>query len=111
MHEMSVATNILDLAEKSMEGYRELRSVTVQIGELAGIETESLRFSFEALRKSTPYPDVQLVIEEVRGRGVCESCGREVHMDEPFALCPECGTYSVRITRGQELKLLSIEVD
>lgn len=111
MHEMSVATNILDLAEKSMDGHRQLLSVTVQIGALAGLEIESLRFSFEALRKSTPYPEVQLVIEEVPGTGVCESCGREIHMEEPFALCPACNTYSVRVTRGQELKLISIEVE
>ena len=92
---MSIANNILDIAEKSMNGHQRLLAITVQIGELAGVEIESLRFCFEAIKKSTTYPDVRLIIEEIPGRGVCEACGKELHIAEPFVLCPKCEKYSV----------------
>ncbi|MEJ2052254.1 MAG: hydrogenase maturation nickel metallochaperone HypA, partial [Calditrichota bacterium] len=76
MHEMSIATNILNLAEKSLAGHQQLLSITVQIGELAGIEIESLRFCFDAIKRSSPFADTQLIIEKIPGQAVCGDCGK-----------------------------------
>jgi len=111
MHEMSIATSILDIAEQSMNGHENLLSISVRIGELAGIEFEALEFCFKALKESSRYPDLTLEIERVPGRGKCKKCGTESPMREVFALCPECGQYGLEPVGGQELKVTSIEVE
>jgi len=112
MHEMSIATNIFDIAEKSMQNDKQkLTAITLQVGELTGVEIEALQFCFDAIKHSTPFPDAELVIENVPGKGTCESCGKELHIDQPFALCPHCENYTVRVTGGQELKITTLEVE
>ncbi|MCF7804443.1 MAG: hydrogenase maturation nickel metallochaperone HypA [Candidatus Marinimicrobia bacterium] len=111
MHEMSIATNILEIAEQSMDGHDQLLSISVEIGELAGIEFEALEFCFEALKQSSRYPDLTLDITRIPGKGNCRKCGVSVPMKERFAVCPECGGYTVEPSQGQELRVTSIEVE
>ncbi len=111
MHEMSIATSILDIAENSMNGHKKLLSITVQIGELSGVEIEALEFCFQAVKHSSRYPDLQLEIDFVEGEGHCLDCGKNVAMHEMFVVCPSCGNYTVQPTRGKELKVTSIEVE
>jgi len=111
MHEMSIATNILEIAEDSMDGHDNLLSITVQVGELAGVELEALQFCFNALRASSRYPDLTFIIDEIPGEGECQKCGAAVKMDELFAVCSECGNFTVKPVRGQELRVTSIEVE
>lgn len=111
MHEMSIATSILEIAEQSMDGHDQLLSISVDIGELAGIEYEALEFCFEAVKKSSRYPDLTLEIERVPGRGKCKQCGAESPMQEMFVICPKCGQYGLEPISGRELKVTSIEVE
>ncbi len=111
MHEMSIATNILEIAEDSMDGHQNLLSITVQVGQLAGVELDALKFCFEALKTSSRYPGLMLVIDEIPGQGKCQQCGATVPMNEVFAVCSECGNYGLKPIRGQELRVSSIEVD
>jgi len=111
MHEMTIATNILDVAERSMDGHQNLLSISVEIGELAGVEIEALEFCFEAIKGFSRYPDLTLSIDRVPGEGECRECGRQVAMSELFAMCPDCGSCTVQPVRGQELRVTSIEVE
>ncbi|HTW63338.1 MAG TPA: hydrogenase maturation nickel metallochaperone HypA [Bryobacteraceae bacterium] len=59
MHEMGIASSILEAAEKETRWYPGHRAakIGVLIGEFAGVDTESLRFCFEVLAKGqTPAP-------------------------------------------------------
>jgi len=111
MHEMSIATSILKIAEDSMDGHQRLLSITVEVGQLAGIELEALEFCFKALKESSHYPDLELYIDEVKGEGKCRQCDETVPMDQLFAACSHCGEYGVEPVRGQELRVISIEVE
>jgi Zn finger protein HypA/HybF involved in hydrogenase expression len=53
MHEMGIASSILEAAEKEARLYPGHRAakIGVLIGEYAGVDTESLRFCFEVLVK------------------------------------------------------------
>ncbi len=69
MHEMGIASSIIEAVEKELllyPGHRAAK-VDVRIGEFAGVDAESLRFCFEAIVKDTPFASLQLGI--VAGRG------------------------------------------
>jgi len=84
MHEMGIASSILDAVrqeEVRHPGYRATR-VGVRIGEFAGVDSESLRFCFEAIVRNSPMDSLEVGIEPGKGdeldlsqiemEGVCE---------------------------------------
>ena len=65
MHEMGIAASILDAVEKEVvryPGYRAAK-ILVRIGEYAGVDTESLRFCFDAIVKDSPLAPLELAID------------------------------------------------
>jgi hydrogenase nickel incorporation protein HypA/HybF len=69
MHEMGLASSILEAVQKELllyPGYRAAR-VAVRIGEFAGVDGESLRFCFEAIVKNSSMDSLELGIEPGSG--------------------------------------------
>ncbi len=82
------------------------------MGELAGIEIESLLFSFEIARKSHPETvTTQLKIQQIAGLARCHQCAQNVPADFFVATCPHCGQSGLELVTGRELKVRSINVD
>ena len=86
MHEMGIASSILDAVHRELHLYPGSRAakVGVRIGEFAGVDRESLAFCFEALVKGSEFEPLELAIE----------------------WCPEGGTRT-----GEELELAYLELD
>ena len=69
MHEMGIASSILDAVRKEVlryPGYRAAK-VDVRIGEFAGVDGESLRFCFDAIVKDSPLAPLELAVESRSG--------------------------------------------
>lgn len=65
MHEMGIASSILDAVQKEVlryPGYRAAK-IAVRIGQYAGVDTESLRFCFDVIAKDSPLAPLKLGIE------------------------------------------------
>jgi hydrogenase nickel incorporation protein HypA/HybF len=109
MHELSVASAILDTALAHAEG-RPVAAVAVTIGGLRQVVPDSLRFYFEIVARDTACERAALqltVNEPVLG---CE-CGHEWELSTPAFRCPECGSADVRVLAGDELIVEYIEVE
>jgi hydrogenase nickel incorporation protein HypA/HybF len=65
MHEMGIASSVLDAVGKEVRRYpgRRASKVGLRIGEFAGVDCESLRFCFEALVKGTEWDPLTLDID------------------------------------------------
>lgn len=111
MHEMSIACSIVDIAEEQARaaGAGRVNTVEVEVGRLAGVEVESLRFCWEAARDGLA-AGAELVIHEIPGRGFCPRCGTECEVDFHVALCPGCEG-GLRILQGRELRVRCLNVD
>jgi hydrogenase nickel incorporation protein HypA/HybF len=66
---MGIASSILEAVAKEVERYPGHRAVKVgvRIGEFAGVDSESLRFCFEAIVKGSPVAPLELSIERLAG--------------------------------------------
>jgi hydrogenase nickel incorporation protein HypA/HybF len=114
MHESAIALSILDIvAEKCREiGCASVDSITVRIGEAAGVMPESLVFAFDAFKDETVAQNARLIMEIVPLGGRCNACGEEFQVGEVkyvFA-CPLCGSKSFVITQGREMELSHMEI-
>jgi len=69
MHEMGIAQSVLDAVRKEAAmrpGFR-VAKIALRLGDLSGVDTESLTFCFEALVKDTDLDPLELAIDYVQG--------------------------------------------
>jgi hydrogenase nickel incorporation protein HypA/HybF len=113
MHEMSIALSVIEAVvdKASEEGGGRITGIELVVGQLAGVQVESLRFCFDAAARETLAEGAELLIEEREGRGRCESCGAEFPVTSFYAKCPSCGQFRVRIKSGEELAVRSFTME
>jgi hydrogenase nickel incorporation protein HypA/HybF len=113
MHEMSLADGVLQVIEDSAKtnSFTRVKTVWLEIGALAGVEVEAMRFCFDAVVKDSIADGTLLEIIETPGQGWCMACAKTVPISQRFDPCPECGGYQVQPTGGLELKVRELEVE
>lgn len=113
MHEMSLAEGVLDLIERNAaeQGFARVLGVHLEIGELAGVDIGAMRFSFDAVTNGTLAADAKLEILPVPGEAWCMPCGHSVAISRRGDPCPDCGSYQLQVTGGNDMMLKSLEVE
>ena len=113
MHEMSLAMGILQIVEDAARAQRfqRVRSVEVEIGELAAVEAEAIRFCFAAVTRGTLAEGAKLHVTSVLGEGLCFNCNQTVPLAALYDPCPICGGYPVQATGGTEMRVKELEVE
>ena len=113
MHEMSLAEGVLQLIEDAAarDGFRRVRTVWLEIGQLAGVEVEAMRFCFDAVVRGSVAEGAQLEIASAPGSGWCMSCMQEVAMAEALAACPVCGGFELKVSGGTGMRVKELEVE
>jgi hydrogenase nickel incorporation protein HypA/HybF len=113
MHEIGIVEAILDAVktEARLRPGSVPRKVAVRIGELAAVDPEALRFSFEALTRATELEALELEIEMGPRRHLCSHCNLQYHVVEFDLHCPQCGQESTRCVGGEELEIAYLEME
>lgn len=113
MHEMSLAEGILELVDAAArrESATKVRLVVLEIGRLAAVEPEALRFCFDAVTRGTVAAGALLEIEAVPGSGWCAQCAATVPLAERYSECPQCGGYPLEVTGGTEMRVREIAIE
>ena len=112
MHEMSLAESIVQIAEDTARsnGGGRVSLVLLEVGRLAGVEIDALRFCFEAASRASLAAGATLVIERPEGSAWCLPCGATVPLPALADPCPNCGSHQLQVTGGTELKVREIEI-
>ncbi|OIP09586.1 MAG: hydrogenase maturation nickel metallochaperone HypA [Betaproteobacteria bacterium CG2_30_59_46] len=113
MHEMSLAEGVLQVIEDSakINGFSRVKTVWLEIGELAGVEVEAMCFCFDAMVKGTLADGARLEVVATEGQGHCLTCGEIVHIRLRYDPCPLCGGHPVEPFGGLEMKVKELEVE
>jgi hydrogenase nickel incorporation protein HypA/HybF len=113
MHEVSLMKNLLDVvvntAEK--EGAKSIDLIHLRIGEISGVNIDSLRFAFEILSRETVAAGAKLECEKVLLAGRCMDCGEDFRPNDLVFRCPSCGSVSIEISAGREMEVDYILLD
>ena len=110
MHELSVASAIVDTAIRHADG-RRVTVVSVCAGQLRQVVPESLAFYFEHVARDTVCDGARLELEVVPARLLCDACAHDWQLDQAVFRCPACGGGEVRVSSGDELEVESIEIE
>jgi len=113
MHEMGIAAEIVEIAEASIPEElpnARVECVNVEIGRLAAVVPESLRFCFNIMIENTRLAGAKLHIREISVKAHCQACGHEWTIDTPVFTCVKCDSGALDILSGRELDISSIEI-
>ena len=112
MHEMSIALNIIRIAEEELrKSEREkITAISLSIGKLSGIVIESLKFALEASGALSRLSGARITIEEIPAKMKCLNCNHEFECDDFYSICPECEAFRHEILSGKELVINSITI-
>jgi hydrogenase nickel incorporation protein HypA/HybF len=80
-------------------------------GPLAGVVKDALLSAFELAREGSPFPECELIIEDVPLVARCPKCQTNRAIDSPQEMLrPVCGTACPDIVSGTEMEVTALEV-
>ena len=97
-----------NIAEKQL---RRVKKITLEAGELAGVDHSALRFGFDVTTRGTVAEGAMLEILTIEGQAMCNTCQKIMPLKHYYDPCPACGQFSLTVTQGDELRVKSMEVE
>ena len=112
MHEMSLCESLIGAIEDCArtDGFRRVHAVRLAIGRFAGVETEALRFCFDAVARGTIADGAALTIIEEPGTAWCFDCGDTVPLAGRLDPCPRCAGERLLPNGGTDMRIKDLEV-
>jgi hydrogenase nickel incorporation protein HypA/HybF len=112
MHEMALAESMLEIVETTARknGAQRVLAVRLEIGALAAVEPDALRFCFDAVTRGSLADRARLEIETTPGAAWCMPCADTVSIPALGVPCPRCGSYQLAVSRGDSMRVKDIEV-
>jgi len=101
---------IVDEAARS-GGARRVTAVRLEIGRLAQVEIEALRFAFEVVKRGSFADSARLDIVEREGRAWCMRCSEPITIAGLGEPCPKCAHHQLQVTGGDRMQVLEIEIE
>lgn len=113
MHEMSLTEGVLQILQDHAKsnGFERVKTVWLEIGALSGVEIEAIRFCFNVVMQGTLADGAKLEIVHMPGEAWCMPCGKSVTVKERFEPCPDCGSFQLQITGGDQMQVKELEVE
>jgi hydrogenase nickel incorporation protein HypA/HybF len=112
VHELSLVLSIVDIANEQLQlnNAREIESIDLEIGSLAGVEMDALLFAWDAAVPGTALEKSERIIHLLPALARCMDCGMEYEIAQLFEACPGCGQYRSELLQGKELRVKSLVV-
>lgn len=113
MHEMSLAESALQIIEDAAckQGFTRVRTVWMEIGALAAVEPDAMRFCFDVVTHGSIAEQARLEIVEMAGQGRCGKCAQDFPLAALYEACPQCGSYDIKVTGGDGMCVKELEVE
>jgi len=110
MHELSIALNIVEIAEENVaqSNLHSITEIKLVVGKLSGVVYEALEFAMDEAVKNTILEDAKITITRISGKAKCDSCAHEFDVEDIYTPCPKCQSFMNEIIQGNELRVESL---
>ena len=112
MHEMSICEGVLQIMEDEAKrhAFERVTKIRLEIGALAAVEPEALRFSFDVVTRGSVAEGAELEILDLEAAAWCFDCSESVPIKSRVDDCPKCEGSRLKPTSGDELRIKDMEV-
>jgi hydrogenase nickel incorporation protein HypA/HybF len=113
MHEFSLATEVIRLAEGEAikTDAKSIMEITIEVGDLSGVEADAFEMALGLLSKDSILDKSMIRIMKTPGKGKCNSCDFEFEMNHRLATCPKCSAFPSEVNGGSEFRVLSLVIE
>jgi len=113
MHEMALSESILKVMQDQAvsQKFKRVETVYLELGELACVTPEAILFCFDVVTKDSLADGAKLKISRSPGEALCMNCNQHVKVGKRGQPCPECSSYQLRITAGEDMWIKELEVE
>lgn len=114
MHELGVVFHVIQKVDEVAKenDIKEIKSVTLQIGEVSTVIEEYLRkcWKWSVENKSEIMTEAtELIVEKIHAVTFCEDCEQTYPTVEYGKKCPHCGSVHTYLLTGNEFNIKEIE--
>jgi len=113
MHELAICQSLMDQVEAiAMErNATSVTSIVIGIGPLSGVEAQLLKNAYPVASAGTIAEAAELVVEHLPIKVRCTQCNAESDALPNKLTCKQCGDWRTTLISGDELLLLSVELE
>ena len=113
MHEMSLAESVREIVDETARanGAARVTAVRLEIGRLAQVEIDAMRFAFDVVKRGSFADTARLDIAECDGTAWCMRCSQAVVIVRRGDACPRCDSYQLQVTGGDRMRVMEIEIE
>ncbi len=113
MHEYSIVQALLNQCEEIAEQNEaeKITKVVTKIGVMSGVEPHLLQIAFDTFKEGTKCDEAEFVMNIQKLKLHCNTCGEEFEIDEFRYQCRTCESLDVKVVDGEEMYLMSLEME
>jgi hydrogenase nickel incorporation protein HypA/HybF len=113
MHEFSLAVEVIKLAQNEADKNhaRLVSEITIEVGNMSGVEADAFESALGLLRKGSLLEDASLNLIKTKGTGKCIACNLDFEMNQRMDACPKCGSFPSEIQGGREFRVVSLLIE
>jgi hydrogenase nickel incorporation protein HypA/HybF len=113
MHELAICQALMNQIEHiaAERNARSVVSIVIGMGPLSGVEAQLLKHAYPVASAGTVAEGAELVIENLPVRVKCAQCGTESDALPNKLVCKVCGDWRTTLISGDELMLMSVELE
>ena len=113
MHELAICQSLMDQVEAiALErNALSVTSIVIGIGPLSGVEAQLLQNAYPVASAGTIAEDAELVIQQLPIKVRCTQCDTESDALPNKLICKQCGDWRTTLVSGDELLLVSVELE
>lgn len=113
MHEYSIVQALLTQCEEiAKENNAQLvQKVVVKIGKMSGVEPHLLATAFDTFKEKTVCDGADFVMNVQPLTIECNECKTITELEEIYYKCPQCDSLNVRVIDGEDMFLMSLEME
>ncbi len=113
MHELSITQSILEISLRHAAQANAIQIVDIflVIGEYSSILDESVQFYWETIAQGTIAEHARLHFQRVPAEMTCLDCSFVFCPVEGAFICPQCLSPRVKISKGDEFRVESINIE
>lgn len=113
MHEYSIVQSLIEQCEDYARANRAqtITRVVIKIGKLSGVEPYLLETAFSTFKlESAICREAELEMNIQPVEVLCYACGTTSELEKNDYHCPHCGSDHLKVTDGEEMFLMQLEM-
>lgn len=113
MHEYSIVQSLLNSCEDhaKINNASKVTKVIVKIGVMSGVEPHLLQSAFDTFKESTICEKAEFIINIQPIVIRCNNCNLESTLNKNEYSCPHCHSVDITILDGEDMYLMSLELE